>query len=119
MSMDIATWKECVLSTIVQIGDREFQERVWLRGDGPEVSSWEEIICTLYGDCQFKEFIEECLALGVHLNLVNELRVFGIKLDSYLQRTPETMPASDVLQDPEWATIVEHAQRIGAKTWTE
>ena len=33
----------CVLDRVLEFSDRTFQERVWLRGEGPEVSD--------YGEC--------------------------------------------------------------------
>ncbi len=36
--------RQQVLQCLRELGDPMFQERVWLRGEGPEVSSYQELV---------------------------------------------------------------------------
>ena len=42
--MDRDTWLERILEAIGDLGDASYQERVWVRGEGPEVDSSIEAI---------------------------------------------------------------------------
>ena len=38
------------LETIEGISDKEYQERVWIRGEGPEVDNFDETVCHFFDD---------------------------------------------------------------------
>ena len=42
--------KNGVLDNLQYLSDADFQERVWVKGLGPEVSSFTEAVCGLYDD---------------------------------------------------------------------
>jgi len=39
-----------VLETIEGISDKEYQKRVWIRGEGPEVDDFDETTCNFFQD---------------------------------------------------------------------
>jgi hypothetical protein len=39
-----------VLETIEGISDKEYQKRIWIRGEGPEVDDFDETCCNFFGD---------------------------------------------------------------------
>ena len=39
-----------VLETIEGISNKEYQKRVWIRGEGPEVDDFDETCCNFFGD---------------------------------------------------------------------
>jgi hypothetical protein len=39
-----------VLETIEGVSDKEYQKRVWIRGEGPEVDDFDETCCNFFGD---------------------------------------------------------------------
>ena len=48
--MDHETWRRDLLSVIRDLADESYQERVWVRGEGPEVDSLTETICRFFDD---------------------------------------------------------------------
>jgi hypothetical protein len=48
--MDRDTWLERIAEAIRVLGDGSYQERVWVRGEGPEVDSSTEAISALLDD---------------------------------------------------------------------
>lgn len=40
----------CVMDRIAAIADKEYQKRVWIRGEGPECDDFDETCCIFFGD---------------------------------------------------------------------
>ena len=55
--MDRDTWLERILAAVRVLGDASCQERVWVRGDGPEVDSSTEAIERLLDDYDLAGFL--------------------------------------------------------------
>lgn len=60
MVMDPKTWQDVILSIIRNLADQDYQERVWVRGIGPEMDSLTEAYCRLFDDNDFEGFISYC-----------------------------------------------------------
>lgn len=58
MNKKLLTHLRRIQKIIYIFGDNLFQERVWLLGIGPEVSSYEENRSQLYDDLDFEDFLE-------------------------------------------------------------
>jgi len=104
-----------LLDVIKNIQDKDYQERIWLRAEGPE--------CSDFGDTinDFFDFYEE---LG---DLENTYEEYGIdasqyrllhKLYQHLQEYCDIIPISpkdeDVLADPRWQKIRNLAKKVYA-----
>ncbi|MEA5470555.1 hypothetical protein [Spirulina sp. 06S082] len=48
-----------IQTILKEFADAEFQERVWVRGEGEEVSNWTEAMCKLFDDYQFDDFLDK------------------------------------------------------------
>jgi hypothetical protein len=57
--MDRETWLRRVLEATHDLADEGYQERVWVRGEGPEVDSSTEAICRLLDDYDLPTFLAE------------------------------------------------------------
>ena len=55
--MDRDAWLEGILEAIRVPGDASYQERVWVRGEGPEVDSSTEAISALLDDYDLAGFL--------------------------------------------------------------
>jgi hypothetical protein len=42
--MQYQDWIDAVVKVLEEFSSDEFQQRVWLRGEGPEISSYEEAV---------------------------------------------------------------------------
>jgi hypothetical protein len=57
--MDRETWLRRILEATRDLADERYQERVWARGEGPEVDSSTEAICRLVDDYDLSTFLDE------------------------------------------------------------
>lgn len=57
--MDRDTWLRRILDSTRDLADVDYQERVWVRGEGPEVDSSTEAVCRLVDDYDLPSFIAE------------------------------------------------------------
>lgn len=102
-------WEQRVYGAIRDISDIEFQKRAWL-SNGNEVSSFSEIICTLYDDSFFDEFLEEndLTSKNIDYDIILEMKLLKHMLDLYDSSNDESI----ILRDPQWHAIVEQAKKI-------
>jgi hypothetical protein len=103
-----------VLSAARDISDAEYQERVWVRGEGPEVNSIAETYCRLFDDFQFDEF----LALFKMEELITEeqltvLRNFRKQFSRF--EYDEDLPDEEIIKDPRWQEIRKIAKEALSK----
>ena len=110
--MDLATWKRNVLSAVKEISDEEYQTRVWLKGVGPEVSSFEEAINRLFDDYLVDRFIVEYRKQHGDVFWLERLIDLTTALEDYSDATPRQVFPSDVLKDPRWRGVRELAQTV-------
>lgn len=110
--MDRAIWKGRIKSALADMADEQFQRRAWT-GAGPEVSSLVEVICGLFDDALLLEYVEqyrETLPPKVLLD-VRDLDRKIERLDTdYL----DTLPALEVVDNPQWVEIRGMAESINA-----
>ena len=57
--MDRETWLRRILEATRDLADERYQERVWVRGEGPEVDSSTEAVCRLVDDYDLATFLDE------------------------------------------------------------
>jgi hypothetical protein len=104
--MDFGFWRQNVIDAARRAADRTYQQRAWF-GQGPEVDSPGELICTFMGDLVFEEFL-------IHLRLSQPERAEAVRLyeavERYASLSPETLNPFHVIDDPQFESV-----RIGAK----
>jgi hypothetical protein len=92
---------------ISHIQDRDYQTRIWIRGEGPECQAFDDAVCDFFdiGDPILKEYkgfgiTEDQYKLLKRLR--DEFRIFADKNDF-----PELF-----IDTPEWAKIIELAKDV-------
>jgi hypothetical protein len=90
-NMDFGLWHQNVIHAARMAADRTYQERVWF-GQGPEVDSPDELLCTFKDDLVLEEFL-------VHPMLPQPERAAAARLydaiEEYASRTPQALNPSD------------------------
>lgn len=110
--MENDIWLKKTAEVLREFSSREFQERVWLKGLGPEVSSYEEAMCRLFDDIGFSRLIDvEWRQVGLRESQVSALRDFRDKLLRFDKDIPEIPRPGDVLNRSSWENIRASAQR--------
>jgi hypothetical protein len=97
------------LETISGIADREYQERVWIRGEGPECDDYTESICHFFDDgdpiiSDYREYAITERQLSLLVNLRKTVQDFNSNIRFAL--------GADFLGSPEWAKITLMAKEV-------
>ncbi len=108
--MDIEDRKQilgAVIRIIDHISDKEYQKRVWIRGEGPEADAFDDTVCNFFGDAdgvidKYKDFPMTKEQYKVLKKFHDEFDVFADENDF-----PELF-----IDTPEWAKIMESAQEV-------
>lgn len=107
--MNKQEWLQGIYKIVTEISDRTFQERIWIKGEGPQVSSWTEVICRLFDDYDFDSFLDEyATQIGISSTLHKHLYQLRDKLNTYQQKETD----AEIVVDPEWQQISQFAQDI-------
>lgn len=103
-------WKECILDSVSNIADKEFQKKSWFGGT-EYVSSPEEVYCQLFDDFIFDDFLD-----STDISLTKEQRNSGNilrdKLNEYLKTLDVISDPEEVFNDPIWEDIRNSAQEF-------
>jgi len=96
-----------VLGQVADIADIEYQKRVWIRGEGPEVDDFDETACHFLheGGGVLEKYTEFEITESQYQQLKNlrdEFRIFADKNDF-----PE-----EFIDTPEWAKIMNLAKDV-------
>ena len=105
--MKIENWHKNIMASLHELADADFQERIWVRGEGPEVSSYVEAVCQLYDDSGLTELLQDKSKPVISLQVDNILR----ELSSELDGIDSQMSAKDILEHPRWPKIRELADQ--------
>jgi hypothetical protein len=85
--MDHETWRRNLMSVIRDLADSGYQERVWVRGAGPEVDSLSEAICRFFDDYDVDGFLAAS-ARGAILSADQQASLKALRdaLDAFLKQ---------------------------------
>ncbi|WP_243394854.1 hypothetical protein [Leptospira adleri] len=90
------------------------QRKLWLNENNNTdlVSSYNEVICTLFDDYGFDRFIDHLASeSGISSDIILELSKLRNRLNSYVEKETDR----EILDDPEWQNISEQAKVIISK----
>ena len=102
--MDRSFWTDRIASFLEDLGSEEFQQRSWIRGEGDEVSSFEEAVCAL-SDFDLVGFAERCTAWGYPPGFSEDLLAFDRDLGDYARRIRPGTRHEAILADPMWSAL--------------
>lgn len=108
--IDPADWRAAIEESLTDISEADFQQRVWIEGRGPEVSSYVEVMCDFFDMCNPNGFMDEhWQEMGLSKRQFEALRAFERALDEY--RPPcGDYDTQAILDDPAWTKIRELAR---------
>ena len=110
--MDRKTWLERILGAVRDLSAADYQERVWVRGRGPEADSSTEAVCRLLDDYDLAGVLAES---GKRRWLSNDqlaaLRAFEAAMDNYLARDGDRIDDAVRTASPDWHELRKLARR--------
>lgn len=102
---------ENIYRMIVELSDLRLQRKLWLneKNDTGEISSYTELMCSLFDDFSFNDFIDnEVSKIGLSDSAIFELNKLKEMLDNYKEKESD----EEIINDPEWKKIVEQARTV-------
>lgn len=95
------------LKSISYLTDKEYQLRVWIRGEGPEVDSFDETICQFFEVCD--PVLEEYKDFGITESQYQVLKKFR---DQFRKFSYENNWPPEFIETPEWEKIMDMAREV-------
>lgn len=98
------------LQQIASTADREYQKRVWIRGEGPEFDDFDETVCHFFqeGDA----ILENYKDFGISRNQYHLLKKFRNEFDSFVTGSMSEYPPEKFIDTPEWEKIMGMAKEV-------
>jgi hypothetical protein len=105
--MDRKQILEALIRTVEHISDKEYQKRIWIRGEGPEVDDFDETVCFFFGNGDpilenYKDFGITEIQYKPLKKLRDELRIIA---DEYY------LP-QEFIETPEWTNVMNLAKDV-------
>lgn len=112
----------CGLITAVhEFADVSYQQRVWIDGSGPEVSSYSEALCDLFDGYRIEEFANgKARNLGFSEDAATGLSDLVHVVDSFDEELPRGLSDAEIVRREGWSAVVAAAGRVldsGALDW--
>ena len=100
-----------VLDTVWCVSDKDYQKRVWILGNGPEVDDYDETVCNFFGDA--KPIIDQHKKYLLTQNQFKVFHDFYIDFSSFEDSVGINYSVPEEFIDtPEWAKVMESAKEV-------
>jgi len=96
-----------LLEIIQDLSDKEYQKRIWIRGEGPEIDDFTEAVCRFFenGDPILSEY-KRC---GMTEGQKELLKRFQDKFKAFAD---DNYSLEEFIDTPEWTEITEMAKKV-------
>lgn len=111
---------DCILDyihdKIEELSNVDLQNKMWLNhnNDTGRISSYAELMCSLYDDCHLEHFLLKAMEkYGYSNNALNELYQLNSLLNNYEEPYTNGYTNDElVIKDSNWQVIVKQAQTV-------
>lgn len=104
-------WKKNIEKCLIKISDLEFQKKYWLLDTLNAFESFDEVICMLFDDLCFYEFIKEVSEDKNNLDIYLKLNSFYKNLNKFIDDNKDKN-FEDIYYLDEWRMIVYESKSI-------
>lgn len=98
---------EGFIDVFTRISSKDYQKRVWIRGEGPEVDDFDDTVCDFFVECD--SILENYKAFGITENQNELLKNFR---DQFRIFSDENNHPQEFIGSSEWGEITEMAKKI-------
>ncbi len=93
---------------ILELSSEEIQRRRWLGQDPVEISSYTEIMCRLFDDNKFEDFLRDPKTVKLlSKQTIDGMVDLKIMSDRYVEKGTDF----EILNDPNWKVIIKRLQK--------
>ncbi len=100
---------DCFIENIARMSDKEYQERVWVRAEGPECDNIDENICHFFDEDYVLKKYKDFGITEIQYKSLMKLRE---KLDNFIDEHGVQDLAEKLINLPEWEEIRETSKNI-------
>lgn len=96
---------------VIELSDLNLQRKLWLNenNDTGLISSYTELMCSLFDDFNFDDFIDNRASkIGLSNSVIFELNKLRELLNNYTEKDLD----EEIIDDPEWGNVVEQAKTV-------
>ena len=98
------------LRNISGIGDKEYQKKVWIRGEGPEVDDFDETVCYFFDNGD--HILENYQDYKITESQYNILKNFRDEFESFNDGDHRPYLPEEFIDTPEWEKIMNMAKEV-------
>jgi hypothetical protein len=95
------------IDIFTRISNKEYQKRIWINGEGPEVDAFDDIVNEFFIECD--SILENYRDFGITDSQHQILKKFRDKFEVF---SDENNWPQKFIDDPEWGEITEMAEEI-------
>lgn len=111
--MEKLIWTRNVIITISTIADAEYQVRGWINEEFHPWVTFVEMICKLYDDDDFRNFVVRAdVEFQFPRSLCEKLKQFDYLFDAYVTKHSWAEDPHIIVADPEWHVVRTSAQEV-------
>jgi hypothetical protein len=100
-------WHQLIFNDLKELSDKDLQVRVWIKGDTEYVSSYEELMCSLFDDNYFDDYLDVYWKdLDINDQTKSKLHLLRNMLNEYSKGDKSEL---EMINDPKWNEIIELA----------
>jgi hypothetical protein len=107
MNIDRKQILTSVLESIKGISDKDYQKRIWIRGEGPEVDGFDETCCNFFQDGN--GVIQNYKDFGI---TDSQYKILAKFRDEFSTFSDDNDFPEEFIDTPEWAKIMELAKDV-------
>lgn len=105
--------KNDALDNIQCLASKSFQERVWLRGEGPEVSDYNEAILMYYSSIpKIETEALDRLRTAFNNEEIDVIMKFHRVLNVFIQKNGWELTHKELMENQEWINVREEAKKV-------
>ncbi|MES2344874.1 MAG: hypothetical protein V4494_02925 [Chlamydiota bacterium] len=98
------------LKNILHISDKKYQERIWIRGEGPECDDFTETVCHFFDDgnpilAKYKDY-------KISEDQYQLLKKFHDEFEAFADSDEREYLEKDFIDTSEWTRITEMAKEV-------
>ena len=95
------------IDIFTRIASKEYQKRIWIRGEGPEVDDFDDTVCDFFVECD--SILENYKYFGITNPQYLLLAKFRTAFDEFVNG-PKPYLTQEFIDTSEWDKITEMAQ---------
>jgi hypothetical protein len=99
-----------IIAAAKEFADSEYQQRIWIDGEGPEMSSYREALCRIFDDAHVEDFLHgDAMRYGFSQQMQDKLGRFAELLDEFDRHLPPDIGSAEIVRRENWKNVSEAA----------